>query len=317
MNSLPILNSTKEIVDSAKFVRINKEKISLVADKVKDFFDKNPNFSESLFNYSSDQKLSAQRVLVQNSANFCFWAPKDGEPKWAVEWQGKIVGGGFGLWAVLERALAENVPILDAVYLANISLEDVKKIFRPTNGIEITHIEKRWKNLKNTGKILLEKYNGQAIKLIEEANYDAVALVNLIANNFDSYNDIADCEGKTIYFYKLAQVCASEIDASGIRLKNIDQLTAFADYKIPQLLRHFGILEYSEELSRRIASFEKIPLGSREEIEIRASTIWAVEFIKQQIPQYNSSQIDNALWLLSQEAPKSIAPYHRTETIFY
>jgi hypothetical protein len=317
MDAFPILETTKRVVDNAKFVRIHGAKGALIAKRVRGFIEKNLGYFEASFNYSPNPKINIQRILVQNAANFCFWARRDGEPKWAIKWQGRTIGGGFGLWAAVDRALAEQRPILSASYLATIPLSDVQKIFRPANGIQIPQIEKRWQNLQEVGRVLLEKYAGEAAALVDASNSDAVALVRLIAQDFSSYNDIATYEGETIYFYKRAQVCASEIDASGAKLQRMDQLTAFADYKIPQLLRHHGILEYAPELARRVDSYELIAAGSKEEVEIRAATIWAVEQIKQQIPQFTAAQIDNALWLISQEAPKNIAPYHRTETIFY
>jgi len=104
-------------------------------------------------------------------------------------------------------------------------------------------------------------------------------------------------------------------------LKNLDKLTAFADYKIPQILRNMGIIEYTKELAERIDNYELIEKGSEEEIEIRAATIWATELIKQELQKKDrfitASHVDSMLWNRSQTKTKGEKPYHRTLTIAY
>ena len=104
-------------------------------------------------------------------------------------------------------------------------------------------------------------------------------------------------------------------------LKNIDKLTACADYKLPQMLRKFGILSYSLELSKKVDNKREIEQGSKEEVEIRANTIWAVELIKKElekkIPEINSLHINDYLWLLSQDKSFKCKPYHLVRTTFY
>jgi hypothetical protein len=101
----------------------------------------------------------------------------------------------------------------------------------------------------------------------------------------------------------------------------MDKLTAFADYKLPQVLRQLGILTYSLKLTHKVDNRILLFPGSVEEIEIRANTIWAVEVIRQQIEQLGRSlkafEIDWLLWNMGQEDTYRTKPYHRTKTIFY
>jgi len=105
------------------------------------------------------------------------------------------------------------------------------------------------------------------------------------------------------------------------RLDNLDKLTAFADYKLPQMLRSFGIIKYSESLANKVDSYVLIEKDSEEEVEIRSATIWAVEFIRQGLrKKYNfitSSHIDSMLWNKSQTRTREEKPYHRTLTTAY
>ena len=47
----------------------------------------------------------------------------------------------------------------------------------------------------------------------------------------------------------------------------------FPDYRVPQILRSLGILEYSEELSKTVDSKNEITKGSWKEVQIRSQTV--------------------------------------------
>ncbi len=101
----------------------------------------------------------------------------------------------------------------------------------------------------------------------------------------------------------------------------MDELTIFADYKLPQVLRHHGVLVYAPELADRIDRLELLAPGSVEEVEIRAATIWACELLRRAIVRLSgqvvtAAEIDQLLWHLGQDAA-NMRPYHRVRTIFY
>lgn len=103
-------------------------------------------------------------------------------------------------------------------------------------------------------------------------------------------------------------------------LTDLDQLTIYADYKLPQVLRHYNVLEYHGGLAERVDAGSELAAGSVEEIEIRACTIWACELLRRALLQYGCSMtnvdIDQRLWLLGQNGA-AMRPYHRTRTIYY
>jgi hypothetical protein len=70
---------------------------------------------------------------------------------------------------------------------------------------------------------------------------------------------------------------------SEIKFTNQNDLTMFADYRVPQILRQFDILKYSEELASLIDSETEIAYSSPYEVEIRACTVVAVELILERI----------------------------------
>lgn len=113
------------------------------------------------------------------------------------------------------------------------------------------------------------------------------------------------------------------LNVASIKTKviNDNNMTGCADYKIPQVLRHLGILEYSNELADIIDSEQTIEHDSEMEVEIRANMLYAIELIKNGLHQkdinMSSVQIDNALWLLSKNKEFKDKPHHLTRTIYY
>jgi hypothetical protein len=56
---------------------------------------------------------------------------------------------------------------------------------------------------------------------------------------------------------------------------DIDTITMFADYRVPQVLKYYKCLEYSDELKSFLKSEIMLRSGDRYEIEIRAASILA------------------------------------------
>ncbi len=74
-------------------------------------------------------------------------------------------------------------------------------------------------------------------------------------------------------------------------------------------------------MQEKIDAKIEISAGSEEEVEIRANTIWAVELIKEEIRKHGgsitSNQINDYLWIQTQQKNPDDKPYHRTRTTAY
>ena len=68
------------------------------------------------------------------------------------------------------------------------------------------------------------------------------------------------------------------------KLKNISELTACADYKLPFVLRRLGIFSYLDYLADKIDNQETIDKDSEEEIELRANTILSFGLVQEPLP---------------------------------
>lgn len=319
---LKVLASSKPVVENARFVFIDDGSIKAAAKAVAGRFNEGPGAEEMGLKATKNIEEDVQLVFLEDVVNFCFWAPKDGT-KWSVEDASglSVSGGWFALKNCFDRALAEGLPILDASYLSTIGLGDVRRFFRGANGVEIPLLEGRADNFREAGRVLLEKYGGKFINLIESANHNASVAVRMIVDDFSSFRDISKFDAANVYFLKRAQICCHDLDCvfktKGKRLAETGVLTAFADYKVPQILRMFGVLNYESTLAEKVDAYVELPHDGREEIEIRAASIWAVELMRQELPKFSAVDIDNALWLMSQSIQSQARPYHRTKTIFY
>lgn len=312
-----ILESVKFVVESSQSVKIDQTGLKVLTDAFK-FSDFKHWLSESPFGLSilsDEEKLHF--LVILNSISFCYW----GEPKWTVDYRGEKYDGAFGMILALVRAVNEGVPILDFKYCATISKNDLAVVLRGNTQIPL--IEERWKILREVGSKLTEKFNGSAADFFRQAEGDEQKILTLIAENFSSFSDWSAYKQNKVYFYKRAQLLASDLFQlfGKLYLKDVDTLTACADYKLPQILRKFGVLEYSPELAEKIDNKTTIPHNSEQEVEIRANTVWAVELIKENLKakhlKVSSMDINDFLWLASQNKLADDKPYHRTLTTAY
>lgn len=236
-----------------------------------------------------------------------------------------------GYWACAaccKRAVEAGKPLYDPRYLSELTLADVAWIFAGDElaAEPIPLLPDRLAALREVGRVLRERYDGSMVRLLGAASGSAVGVARLLVRHFSSFNDVARYEGREVRFYKRAQIFAADLHGAYAgeppgALRHVDGLTAFADYKVPQVLRRHGVLEYSPALREAVARKELIPAGDPREIEIRAATVCAVEDVRAHMRlrglERTASDVDWQLWLLGQEPRPDDAPYHRTRTIYY
>ena len=265
---------------------------------------------------------SANWLLALDAVNFSFWA-EDPADRWEVDYGGERLNGYWALAASMQRAVKEGTRLWDAQTLAEMTQGDVYRIFRGKGLIPL--ITDRLNNLREVGNVLLWKYRGQFVHLIERAEGSVGRLVTLLSEEFPNFDDAVLYGDRVVRFHKRAQLLASDLwGAFGGKgwgaFHDMETLTAFADYKLPQLLREHGVLEYSTELAATVDSRRVIPAGSALETEIRAATVQAVELLRAALARrgvpLHSFQVDWLLWQQSQGLVMQ-QPYHLTRTIFY
>jgi Potential Queuosine, Q, salvage protein family len=213
------------------------------------------NFSQHHLHPKSTDEHALNLIFLIDTLNFCFWTPP-GQPKWNVDNE----TGYFALCAAVNRAMREGYDITNPAFYSTITLADLEKILRADDGQ--THcplLEERVKCLHEVGKTLLEKYGGKFENCIKKSNHSAKALLRLIVDEFPCFRDEGDFAGKRVAIYKRAQILVGDVWACyrGEGLGHFDDIidvTMFADYRVPQVLVHFGALKYSNELMDKLQS---------------------------------------------------------------
>lgn len=328
-DELSVLTSTQRVVEVGERVWIDSEQIEHVSRQWMHTLSVSPSEHESMwgnaYHFFDGTERTVNWLLLLDALNFCFWSEKD-VPRWQIDYKGETLNGYWAEAASLTRAVEEGIPLWDAAYLSTVSDEVMAHIFRPVPGTPVIPLfEQRVVHAREVGRVLLDGFEGQFTHAIEQVGGDAVQLALLLARQFPSFYDVANYRGHEVRFFKRAQICVADLhgafhgQAWG-NLTRLNELTIFADYKLPQILRHYGILNYEPMLAARVDAQELLPMGSEEEVEIRASTVWACELLRQEMLRQghamNAMEIDSRLWLLAQDA-QVMRPYHRTRTPFY
>ncbi len=145
-----------------------------------------------------------------------------------------------------------------------------------------------------------------------------------------------------VKFYKRVQIVIADLwgcfqgQLYG-NFHDIDEVTMFADYRVPQILHDIGCIKYSDDLRVALDNHEMLKNGDIREMEIRGTGIWSVELIRRKIHDLiindenehgndmkscvNSIVIDFYLWdtaklvQFQNKSGKSIC--HQTRSIYY
>lgn len=200
----------------------------------------------------------------------------------------------------------------------------------------------------------LQQYDSSITNVIDAANGSAAELVNILARDFSCFRDEHDYEGrkKPVRFLKRAQILVADLwacfeaEAYG-SFYDIDKITIFADYRIPQILITMGALYCSPSVAAAIRDKRILKSGDRWEMQLRgmchtrlerqrsrtwltmrgaAGSIWCVELIRREILRRHPGTHVNAILIdfflydymkeLEAEGNEPF-PHHRTRSIWY
>lgn len=198
------------------------------------------------------------------------------------------------------------------------SFDEFKDLLK--GNVTIPLLEDRYQNLVKMNEFIKSKKQS-FYELIKKLNIDS-DLFEFIVNNLDYFKDVSNYDGREILFYKRAQLLTSDILHVREKKENAkvdySHLIGCADYKIPQVMRCYGMLEFSDSLSEKVDSKIELAEGSLEEVEIRANTLKVINYIYEKLnKEYSRMDINDFIWLLGQDKSKMTKPYHRTLTKHY
>jgi len=303
-------------------------------------------------------------ILALDAINFCFWPShneKNNENEPNFEYEHLAIA--LARMAKSDEEYQHSHPStlsphyifapsrlasMSETEMASLFEEQLATIAKPKKITSLDNISTRIRLWNEIGKVLLEQWNGSILEFLQiEKNQNchcalsAPQLVDRIVQNFPGFRDCYPWRQKEgddplcshLYLYKRAQICVGDWNASlKLNLSDLDQVTTFADYRVPQLLRNSGVLEYSAKLGESIDNGLEIVAGSMEEKTIRAATVVAVERLVQELqdltqkkpttegtPVFTAIAVDWHLWQVGEKMQNEglLKPHHRTRTTFY
>lgn len=279
------------------------------------------------------QERVAAYILALDAINFCFWPVPGYEYKDLAMTLTQAAHADHPQQEAAIRKGKSTVSddfVFSATNLETMTVDSMTELFvkHHASGLVPPDMDKRCGLWNEVGRVLVDKFNGSVRALIESARGSAPTLVQLLVDNFLGFRDHNVRSG--LYFYKRAQICVGDWNAAlKLNLQNMDQLTTFADYRVPQLLRHWNVLVYSKQLAATVDAQIELAMDSAEEHAIRATTVAAVELLvlelgkgtsaKDNNNSWNAVTTDWYLWQVGErmQTAGQLQPHHRVRTIFY
>jgi hypothetical protein len=265
----------------------------------------------------------------------------------------------------------ENLSVLSPHQLQNMLMQHIPEF--DDEYFEVPDIDVRCRLLNELGDGLLIRHSGSALHMIAKANKSADALVGIIMDTFPGFRDFVNDDGSSdpstwmaakecstaIHFYKRAQIAVADIWAALGRSRSsdacasefltccqftdMDSITTFPDYRVPQILRHVNVMKYSDDLAQKVDSKVELNRGCHHEISIRAATVVAVDDLMIKVKEklmtiamdasseeeksnlqmlandVSSVTLDWYLWQQGEKLDRQglLKPHHRVRTTFY
>jgi hypothetical protein len=328
----PITGPAQDVVNESERVRIAPRAIVYMAAEIAadsdessaDWLQAGPPVVKTYLSSLSRRERIAFFTIF-HCAGFSYW----GDPRWQIEADDTRYDGAMA-WLI---CLSKDKAFLSEDFLGSLNEDKWRSMVQgcddipmPLSAERLLLLQQLAPKLEQFTNLIENKATANGTASGTTSATSALGLAFYIAANLPGFNDCSHYRGLKLPFLKRAQLLASDLNqifaAENNPLIDLDQLTAFADYKIPQLLREKEILIYDDELARIVDSGEEIAPGSQAEIEIRANTIIVVEKLRIELLrarlEYDARTIDAKLWRAAQKLDRTkVKPYHRCRTINY
>ncbi|WP_210492842.1 queuosine salvage family protein [Patulibacter sp. SYSU D01012] len=286
-----------EVVAAARHVRIDEEALDAIdLEPARRFAEEDaPDPVRHFTSADGDPADVADYVLALNAVNFgSGWFPTlrkrpDSSGYWTVAWGLADQARRRGPWspAELRRLTADDV----AVALDQPAGHPLVALYAEA--------------LRALGRWLGRR---RALDVIHAADGSAATLAEALVAGMPFYRDHG--------LYKRAQILGADLDTWGLaELRDLDELTMFADNLVPHVLRCAGVLVYDDALTATIDAGHLLPFH-RAEHEVRCSALHAVERLSARsgvAPRH----LDRWLWHTGQRPEIKAHPRHRCRTVFY
>jgi hypothetical protein len=295
-----VLTAVRDLNES--FVRINRDVIA--ATKIPKV-DLKPMASGLPESFRAKPETAIAFIVALNSLNYMFWSIGSVNGKKSLirySYDGKV--GAIGMRAAFDK-LWGDLHLSPTLRHEPITPEFIRKHFG-----DIPDPESR-------ATLLSEVFAGERLEQLAATLYERISTHKVISADDAALLHQAFPRAFADSYMKRSQLAmcwiAGFFAECGLTVSAGD-MTAFADYQVPRVLRSMGVLEYSSELAQKVDSLTLIDAGSPEERAIRGATIIACEELAD-ANDATAGEVDNYLWPLSKSA--GTTPFHLTFTEHY
>ncbi|CAL5997393.1 Conserved_hypothetical protein [Hexamita inflata] len=328
----PVIESLLPLEDKLKFVSISSDYDSIITNLK---LDPNTDdvaqidWHNQLLNPRETCDATTRWLFTVSSLNFCFWQLDN--TAYCVQYNNQLYSGYWALCAAIALGQSLGIDLTNAEYVNSdhFTIDELKLCFPDFNNRPVPLLKRRFEILKESSSTIVNKFGGSIVNLTDSVD-SAIQLVKEVVRSFDSFKDECDVnvqsdikramvrnksncssnqnneqnnqqnkEQMHLKFYKRAQIFVAELYHTNPKrygFKDLDQLTLFADYRIPQMLHRFGLIQYKPELIAILQDKQHLmESGSYLECEIRAASILAVYRLAQKTG-IKQITVDFLLW---------------------
>lgn len=321
-----VRSSAKLITSSPAHVRVNPDRLAEFAKWVIEHKDYDQLEASSLHPTSQEFSLEelAKFYFVVDTLNFCFWHN-------GMEYHDLV--------RFVKDWFVSEPELFTAKGFREDGQEYLRKRLRGLFIDERGQLDERVRLVRETLEVVEGQFGGSYLEVVKRAGFDAVKLMGVLTAHWVGFQDHSVYRGRQVGFYKRGQILVGDLKEALLAYRKSGQvrseaeraileampeegisrtkeLTGFPDYRVPQVLREFGVLEYSKELADLVDAQKDVPAGSEMELEIRGSNIECLVRLAE-ATKLAEIQIDWILWQWGEKNLDKIKPHHRTLTIFY
>lgn len=286
---------SETLLSNSKYVSLKKHRVDAVADILSDVELEIPTWNLSPF-YPQSNVFEEMCLfyLIFNSINYCYF---DHDRKKFFD--GTMSGSSLAVtritenWEDLRRP--EFLAYVDENYL-------LSELF--TAECPISMAKERAHALREVGQFINQNPDFTFRKFFRKYKSNAYFISQIIPTLLSSWEDA---------FFKRAQLFVGMVygrfqhDEICPFEGGLEDLTVFADYKVPETLIRMGIISPNASLMARIHRREWIHSGSRKELELRAATVLGADALmnalnaRREVP-LNALHMDCLLWSAKRKA---------------
>jgi hypothetical protein len=338
-SSARVRASAAAVVQAAAHVHVDEAHLKALATALAAAHPDVPSWDDGGVHFADDVEgegaLTAAYIFVLDTLNWCFWPSTSG-----LEYDDLARG--------LRDVLRRDPTAFSPLRLCALTEGEVAAWLAPH---DLPNLPTRVAFLRELGQALQSEWAGSALVAVRGCRNSAVALVDALVRALPNLRDEAvharlglPGTAQRVFMYKRAQILVADLWAAfGRRVctageagmahpaafYDISELTCFPDYRLPQVLRHAGVLVYSPPLASAVDAQQQLPAGGVEEVEIRAATVVAVERLRKTLESTHGRpmacvELDWRLWQIGEAGvttgDRALArdcPHHRCDTTFY